>query len=437
VRGPVGARRNVAGYRNAYGTSRPRAAYGAVRVPPPWLEYAYYIITAYSLLSASVGLEVPLVAASLTLALAFKSALHLRSVIRLILAPVSLLIGCLVSFVLVQVVVHGIPVTDPTVRLFVLWGAGIVILQTLQLRPGFVRRCTLVIFGIGLLALPGLILGYGGSVERAKAGMEIGGNLQNANGLGGWFGFCLVSLAMLGLQTNRLAHRVLYWTAAAASLLIAGLSVSRGALLASAIAITFGLRGVLKRGLVPLLLLASIAVLVSYSGLFGHIVSLYEERGMEETGRLLLWPHVLERVVSAPFVGFSIVGIATYIPEQGRSISTPHNSFLFFALAAGIVPVLFWTAFWIRTGWSAFSCSSPSGSGRTAFFLYLFINAMLGDIGTPPWFVMACAIAAGTGSVRLAAPLPHPLGLSRRWVVPPRLIRRTGGLRGTEALRAE
>lgn len=387
--------------RVAYRRVPRRAALGAVGVPPSGLEYGYYLITTYSLLSASVGLEVRFVAAIMMLALTAICLQRIRTALPAVLGPVKFLLGAVVSFVLVQGLVHRVPPMDETIRLFVLWICGIVIMQTLQLRPGFARRCTLVIFAVGIVALPSLTFGND-PIERARAGSEIGGNLRNANGLGTWFGFCAVSLAIFGLQTRRFGRRTMYWLAAAASLGIAGLSVSRGALAGSVLGLAAAARGVLKRGVAPVVLILAIAGAASSLTVIGYIVSRYEGRAMEETGRLLLWPHVVNRIATAPLAGFSIDGISTYIPEQGREITTPHNSFLYFALAAGALPFLFWTAFWLQAGWRSSRAPSPAGPYRRALFLFALTAAMLGDIEITPWFLLACSIAAGRGDVVVA-----------------------------------
>jgi hypothetical protein len=397
-----------------------RPAPRAVRIPSYRVESVYYVITIYSLVSQYLGVEIPLVAAGSTVLLAAYCCQQLGSHARAVVAPIGLLLACAISFVLIQMVVHGALLSTPIIRTFILWICTMVIVQSLCLREGFLRRCTLVLFAVGLIALPSLKVVSGFAVERAAAGVQLGGNLQNANGLAGWFGFCLVCFALLGLETTRLTSRVGYWLAAAGSLLVVGLAVSRGVLLASAIAIVVGFRGLLRRGFVPLAVLIVFVGIILLSGWLGRIVSLYETRGMEETGRFLLWPYVIDRILASPLIGVGVQNIPTYIPDVAHSISTPHNSFLFFALSSGVAPFILWTLFWIRSGWSVVSngVSGAHGAFRLSFYLYLFVNFIFGDISIDPWVILAFAVAAGPGAVRVT---------SRYGVVPIRTgVRRPG-----------
>jgi O-antigen ligase len=388
--------------------ARPARPIGATaRIPSRYVEYAYYLVTIYSFVSAYLGIEVPLVAASGLIALTAVCVLQIRPRLSVVYAPIAWLLAAALSFIFVQVVIHGISPADPSIRTFVLWICSALIMQALCLRSGFVARCTICMMAIGLIALPHLA--FEGDLERAKAGVELGGNLRNANGLGGWFGFCLISFAMLGLDARRMTHRVGYWSAAAASLLIAGLSVSRGAVLASGIAIVIGFRSVFKRGAVALAVLIVVGGVISQTRLFDEIMSRYEERGMEDTGRLVLWPHVVDRIWGSSLVGVGIDDISTYVPERGDSVTTPHNSYLYFALSSGFVPCIFWMLFWLRAGRKSFRSAGQqllNRSYQAPFFIYVFINTMLGDITTDPWFLLGSAVAAGAGIAHRSARQP-------------------------------
>src|SRR5262245_58142983 len=200
------------------------------------VEYLYYFIVAYSLTAGYLGIEIPLVAASMTTFLAAYCFLTSRANARQLYAPIALLLACQISFVLVQVTVHDVSIIEEAIRSFFLWTCGMIIVQSLYLRPGFLNRCTIVLFALGLIAVPHLAFTTD-IVDRAHADIQIGGGLRNANGLGVWFGFCAVFFALAGLITKRNATRLLYWPAALGSLVIVGLTVSRGALIGSAIAI--------------------------------------------------------------------------------------------------------------------------------------------------------------------------------------------------------
>jgi hypothetical protein len=370
----------------------------SVWIPSRQVEWAYYFAFSYSIIAAYLEIEVPLLAAAIITALACFCYRQMGLRRRDIYAPIALLLACQISFILVQVGIHGVSVMSDTIRVFILWIFGMIIVQSLSLRPGFLHRCTIVIFALGLIAVPHLAFTVD-VVERARADIEIGGGLRNANGLAVWFGFCVVSFAISGLETTRgIVFRMLYWLAAAGSLVIVGLTVSRGALLGCAIALTVAFRRLLKRGFVPVLLLIIFAGVGLEAGLLDQFISNFGERVTEETGRFLLWPQVVERILTSPFVGVGIFDITTYIPEIDQSISTPHNSFLFFALSSGVVPLALYVAFWMRAAWRSFSDVGRSEYRpfRIPLLLYALVAFMLADISTEPWVVVTLAVGAGS-----------------------------------------
>jgi len=235
-------------------------------------------------------------------------------------------------------------------------------------------------------------------VDRARADIEIGGGLRNPTGLAAWFGFCVVSFGIAAIEMKRTNFlRWFYSAASVLSLLVVALTVSRGALLGCALALTVGFRRLLSRAFIPLLLLICLGWLVFEFGLVNHLVGNYEERATEETGRFLLWPHVVDRIVASPLVGVGVPAISTYIPETGQPISTPHNSFLFFALSSGFVPFVLFLGFWLKAIRSSFS--DNKGSEYTPFriplLLYCLVAFLLADISAEPWSVLSLAIAAG------------------------------------------
>ena len=120
---------------------------------------------------------------------------------------------------------------------------------------------------------------------------------------------------------------------------------------------------------------------------------------MEDTGRFVLWPVVIERVLKSPLLGVGIDDMATYVPDIRGVITTPHNSFLYFALTSGVVPFLFWLFFWVRAGWSCLSNKEWLGyrSFRLPFLIYIFIGSLLGDINNAPWVLLAFTVSAGPG----------------------------------------
>ena len=251
---------------------------------------------------------------------------------------------------------------------------------------------------LGLIAVPHLTFrGTGEEVARAASGIQIG-SLSNANGLAGWFGFCVVFFGISGLETRRgIVVRILYGLAAVGSFLIVGLTISRGALLGCAIALTVGFRRFLKRAFLPALLLIIFAGVFLASGLFDQIIFNYEERGAEDTGRIVVWPLTIERILESPIVGVGISKSSIWIPEANMSIP-PHNSFLFFALSSGIVPFALFVAFWTRAARRSFSDvgGSEYSPFRIPLLLYALVAFMLGEISVDHWAVFALVVAAGS-----------------------------------------
>lgn len=368
-----------------------------VWLPPSWVEYSYYFIFSYSIIAAYLGIEIPLIAAGLTGALAALCFIKLGSRRKEIYAPIALLLACVISFISIEILVYGASIRDEVVRTFILLICGLIIMRSLCLRPGFLLRCTLVIFALGLIAVPHIAYTTADVVDRASADIEIGGGLRNANGLAVWFGLCVVVFGIYALETKRgIMIRLLYSLAALGSLFVVGLTVSRGALIGCAVALTIGFRSVLKRGFVPVLLLIVLVGVALVSGLADPIISNFAERGTEETGRFLVWPLIIDRILASPIVGVGFSAIETYVPETQVSI-VPHNSFLFFALASGIVPFGFYLVFWIRTLRNALFDvgGSQYNPFRIPLLLYALVAFMLANISTEPWALLAITVGAG------------------------------------------
>jgi len=359
-------------------------AFNFVWIPSRWIEYAYYFTFSYSVIASYLDVEVPLLAAGITIALATYCAFKMSSRSLKVLTPIGFLIATAISMILVQIVVHDVSLMDGENRAFILWICGLIIVQSLGLRAGFLRRCTIILFGLGLIAVPHLG-SMMASVERAGAMIEIGGGLRNPNGLAVWFGFCLVSFAIWGIETQRAIARIIYWLAATGCLFIVGLTVSRGTLFGAALALTVAFRLVLKRGFLPVLLLVIGTGVFFSTGLFDQVISKYAERGMEDTGREHLWPEAMERISASPMFG---VG-----PAVG-----PHNSFLYFALSSGVLPLALWIAFWITAAWRSFwdARQSEYSPFRIPFLLYGLVTFMVSDVSTEVWALLILTVAAGS-----------------------------------------
>ena len=195
--------------------------------------------------------------------------LQLRAYGKTLYAPIGSLIACAITFVLIQIVIHDASIKDGLIRLFVISTLQLMLVYSLCLRPGFCHRYPIFLFIVALATLPFLTF-TSSEVERARVSGDLGvsGGLSHPNGFGEWFGYCAIYFVIRGLETKRFTQRVGAWVTAAGCLFVMTLTVARGSLFGTALAITVALRGLFKRGFVPVLLLIILAGIVYESGLF-------------------------------------------------------------------------------------------------------------------------------------------------------------------------
>jgi O-antigen ligase len=201
------------------------------------------------------------------------------------------------------------------------------------------------------------------------------------------------------------------------------MSVSRGALLGTALGVTIALRRLLKRGFIPLLTFVILGGFLYNFGVFDRLTANYEARGTEETGRLLVWLPALERLFNSPLVGVGGAEVNTYMLGRYKRIP-PHNSFIYLGLAAGVVPLAFFIAWWIRAARNAvqYDQRAPDDPFRLPLLVFALVESMLGDLGfMVPWGLLTFTV--------LTAP-NRPYGLRRVLVreVRKRQPMRTGDL---------
>jgi O-antigen ligase len=372
-----------------------------IRAPSGTIEYGYYLTTAYIILGGYFGLEIPLLAAGLTVTLASLCLYHFGLNAKIVLAPVALLLAAMITSIGVQIVVYDTPFLDGYTTRSILWVAGTIIVQSLLLRPGFLCRCSIVLLVLGVIPLRELTFGGGGggAVEQARLDVAVQGNLSHPAGLAYWFGFCVLFFAIAGLEEKRVRIQILYWTAAVGSLLVVALTVERGPLLAVAVALTIALRRILKVGFVPVLLLLILTGIVLESGLFADSAEQYQTRGLEDTGRLTIWALVIDRILESPLVGVGATNVGSQV--AAGVFLAPHNAFLYFALASGVVPFALFLGFWLRAGLVSLIHRNGSGSAldvfRLPFLIYGFAYFMLGDGSPDPWVLLILSVVAGHG----------------------------------------
>jgi O-antigen ligase len=204
-------------------------------------------------------------------------------------------------------------------------------------------------------------------------------------------------------------QRFLAWGLAIGCLYVVGLTVSRASLLAVVISLCVGYRKVLRRAFLPVLALLFSSWIIFALGLFDAAISKYEERGTTETGRLYVWPRIIERISESVLVGYGANEASTYESDSGQ-VRSPHNTFLYLAVTSGIVPFALFSLFWIRAFWSAMFGGNYSLRNRFGLPLltFAFLTANAGDFGfMAPWGLLALSLGAAE-MIRALADVHYP-----------------------------
>jgi hypothetical protein len=302
------------------------------------------------------------------------------AVIKPILRPLL----CLVSLVLIQYFVHSESYTD--LISYISWGATLVIIQSICTRPGFLYRFAFAMFLIGALLLPDMYL-RGGS---ERAGLETASAISNPNNLSAWFGFCAVYFLIRALQSSRFLDQLLSGVITFISLFVVGLTVSRGALISLALTAIVIFRKQLKRGFVPIFVFTLLLGVGVVFGVFDSAIAHYTARGTEETGRGTVLIPALLRFEDNLAVGVGLSNIGTPTPEG--EVRFPHDSLVFLGLSSGIVPLLFFIAYWLSSLRTAIHTTSahPYASYLMPLLVYCSFFIFVHDsIFMYPWFIAA------------------------------------------------
>jgi O-antigen ligase len=371
-------------------------------VAPGYIEYGFYACLVYGLMAPVLGLQIDRLGIVFLAGLACLCFLVLRErsigFFRTLVFP----IGLGISYLIIQLMYHGVSIQHAYVKPFIPWILTLIVVQALSFRTGFSHRFVIFSLLMGCMMLFFIdFRGEGEEVTRMGLDKLAVGGMSNPNALGAWFGFCAVYLFVLGLVTKWQKTRIVSWIIAIGCLLIVTLTVSRTALLATIIAIVVGSRGFLKGGFLPLLLLLVLAWITYGVGLFDQTINYYLTRGTEESGRFLIWPRALEGFMDAPLVGVGAEDVYIFIPEMGK-YATPHNGFLLIAMASGILPLIFYAAYWVQASWSAIK--SRAGTTDTAAFLlpmvvFAFLTCFSGNLNFMGPYVTVTLAAALTSSI--------------------------------------
>jgi O-antigen ligase len=345
----------------------------------------------YILLGGVFELQVSNLASALLVLLIFLCLYEIGSQAFTVIRVVAFPLACGITYVFIQLVLHEESLTQ-AVRPFLLWMLTLVLIQSLALRKSFLHRFAVVMFLIGLAALPYLSFYQTGKYQAAGLDRAIG--FGQINAMGEWYGFCALYFVVVACTTRKNALRILSVTIAVGCLYLVTLTVSRGALLATTVGIVVASRHLLKRGFLPVLLVACIGSIVVALGVFDQSVQSYNTRGAEDTGRLAVWPLIIDSFLDSPLtgVGHSNIGAT---PPGGHFVS-PHNGFLYIAQSSGIVPLALFIAYWLRSGWAAHQADvakSPNSEFYFPLLAFTFITANLSGLTFMTfWAIVSLAI---------------------------------------------
>jgi len=364
----------------------PRA--DAVPAPSALIEYGLYFYMFYTLVGGVWGLFVNNLATGVLILLVILSLSELGSQVMTVIKLLAFPLGCGIAFLFLQFFFFEEFGTE-MVRSILMWMLLLFLLQLLTQRANFLHRFCMVMVVIGLAALPYISFYEAGEgMQRAKIDRAIG--FSHTNSMGEWYGFCAVYLMLVGWIVRANAVRLMAWMGAVLFAYIVTLTVSRGALLAVAIAIVIASRNFLKNGFLPVLLSLCIGGLVIELGVFDQSVRLYSARGAEESGRLLIWPLILESFYNSPWIGVGHSQVGAVAPSG--KFFMPHNGFLYIAQASGIVPLLLFAAYWVRTARVAFKANTGLDSDKIfylPFIAYSIIIVNLNDLAFMQFPVIA------------------------------------------------
>src|SRR4051794_39525197 len=90
--------------------------YSSAPIPPAAVEYAYYLYLVQAVFGSLFGISLPLIGGGTILALSGFCIWQTKSDLSQLMAPLNLLLGCLISHLVIQVVIHDEGISDSTSR---------------------------------------------------------------------------------------------------------------------------------------------------------------------------------------------------------------------------------------------------------------------------------------------------------------------------------
>ena len=166
---PVSASNDTHGLRAS--ARRPtfvRASRAVVKAPSGFVEGAFYVVVFYSIFGQNL-VSVPLLGIGTLALLALMCVMTLSGRIVIILRALAWPFAFATLFVAVQLIVHGVSPLYADLRAFVTWVLGLVVVQCLSFRRGFLGRFAIAALGVGLCTIPFLTTGGAHRVSPGSA----------------------------------------------------------------------------------------------------------------------------------------------------------------------------------------------------------------------------------------------------------------------------
>ena len=357
-------------------------------------ELAFYFVMFYNILGPKLGLVVGDVGGGflmmIVLAIWFMEG---RENFASVMRQTYLLLGCGVAYIVIQLVIHEESSTHAYVRPYPVWVFSLIVVHGLVGRKNFFHRFAIVTILLGLAMAPYIKVLAGGKGFQ-RMGLERGVGFANPNDLGQYYGFCTLYLTIAGFAARETRIRVFFWLLALGGFFFTTLTVSRSPLVSMVASLMIAFRHLLKEGILTLIALLCLVLAAVLLGVFDVALQSYGARADEETGRLTIWPLLIERIGNSPLIGVGVSYVETYTPT-GFAI-TPHNGVLLIAAASGIVPAALFIGHWIKAAKAALYTTGnnlPGSAFHLPLLTYAFLTMNSGNlVFMAPWSIVCLAL---------------------------------------------
>jgi len=285
------------------------------------------------------------------------------------------------AHLLIQILVHDVPVTAPYNFPFLFWPVTGIVVYVLASRAGFMKRLAFIMFGIGLV----LHFFAVSSVEGVYSRLFLNANsgIDNANDYGIWLAFCSLIFWLWGWKEIRRASRLFFWACALLAVIMSMQTVSRTALLSLGVACIIGMRGIPRKYWFGAFLgLGMIFLMLNYLPFFNTEIQYYQDRLNEDTGRTIIWSASIPLIEAHPWLGYGtdVLGGHNAVNVKGKilPLNSPHDPFILLWLGSGIIPVITFSLLWLMALIQSIRFRPNSPLDYDAFPLVVFgITAML------------------------------------------------------------